>query len=501
MDRQTIIDLYKEFINGNRTKIQNTKKFCEGCQNNIENIPNDYSAFISIGDSPVAGIGYGTSELTKECQEKMKARWEKEYCPCLRELKNQVNEDNIKGLSDLVEKDRGHALNLFINRCIITLHNTELLAIANIGDLKLLFDLLVDIGIVNKTDYQKQDNIIMEWYNNNKILFTSLQSVLNNPIDIETLSCFGWYLKERLSQILSLKKTLENCYNIILTGAPGTGKTFMAKEIAKQMGAEFEFVQFHPSYDYTDFVEGLRPTNNSGKIVFKRKDGLFKSFCFKAVTSMQQNDPKKYVMIIDEINRGEISKIFGELFYSIDPDYRVKKSELPQSITKDNVKNYAIQTQYQNLIDVNNNKDCFRYGFFVPENLYIIGTMNDIDRSVESLDFAMRRRFTFVEFIASDHLGMFDKIKDEQTKELAKKKMKALNNAIVNPKVGKLSTAYQIGGSYFVNINRFNDSDNKWEDLWNYYLKGLIYEYYRGLPDADDVVDKLKKEYMNAKLP
>ena len=127
--------------------------------------------------------------------------------------------------------------------------------------------------------------------------------------------------------------------------------------------------------------------------------------------------------------------------------------------------------------------------------------MNDIDRSVESLDFAMRRRFTFVEFIASEHLGMFDNIKIEQIKELAKKKMDALNNAIVNPKVGKLSTAYQIGGSYFVNINRFNDSDNKWEDLWNYYLKGLIYEYYRGLPDADDVVDKLKKEYMNAKLP
>ena len=203
-------------------------------------------------------------------------------------------------------------------------------------------------------------------------------------------------------------------------------------------------------------------------------------------------------MIIDEINRGEISKIFGELFFSIDPDYRVKREQISGNAVSDTVKSFAIQTQYQNLIPKISD-DCFRYGFFVPNNVFIIGTMNDIDRSVESLDFAMRRRFAFVEFIANEHLGMLDNITDEPTKELAKKKMEALNKAIVDPQKGNLSTAYQIGGAYFVNVNKYKNSEDMWEDLWNYHIKGLLFEYYRGQPNVSGIVDMLKKEYENAK--
>lgn len=275
-----------------------------------------------------------------------------------------------------------------------------------------------------------------------------------------TLSCFGWYLRVKLLKIMSLEKILENCHNMILTGAPGTGKTYMAKEIARQMGAEIEFAQFHPSYDYTDFVEGLRPKQLNEKVFFEREDGIFKAFCKKAVESFLNNENKKFVMIIDEINRGEISKIFGELFFSIDPDYRVKREQISGNAVSDTVKSFAIQTQYQNLIPETSD-DCFRYGFFVPNNVFIIGTMNDIDRSVESLDFAMRRRFTFVEFIASEHLEMLDNITDESTKELAKRKMEALNKAIVDPQKGNLSTAYQIGGAYFVNVIGINEIDFK----------------------------------------
>ncbi|ULQ60422.1 AAA family ATPase [Brucepastera parasyntrophica] len=345
---------------------------------------------------------------------------------------------------------------------------------------------------------------------------------------------------------------LEANKNLIIHGAPGTGKTYLAKEIAREMGAgdtETAFVQFHPSYDYTDFVEGLRPTHpdSNGNIGFERQDGVFKAFCKRAAQNLADsekeaselitektfsalledfisyiadtieengsfpidgisnraaapitfieydyyiqtgiirfglltkngntisvlikdfekiyqtftsrtdweyndfkteisgvhhtykygfmkafrtyynenrnnvavpevsNEQKKYVFIIDEINRGEISKIFGELFFSIDPGYR-KKAKKPEE---------RVKTQYQNLVE---EQDIFSDGFFVPENVYIIGTMNDIDRSVESMDFAMRRRFAWAELKANDRLSMFRDIAEYSDAALAR--MQSLN--------------------------------------------------------------------------
>lgn len=203
-------------------------------------------------------------------------------------------------------------------------------------------------------------------------------------------------------------KDLINAKNIIFHGAPGTGKTYLAQKIAaeivsngecdqydgKKLTAEqraaqkeqISFVQFHPSYDYADFVEGIRPVKGPNGIEFELRPGTFKSFVERAIKAYNEyNGPKenapKYVFIIDEINRGEISKIFGELFFSIDPDYRGKG---------------GVITQYANLHTDSTEK------FYVPENVYIIGTMNDIDRSVDSFDLAMRRRFRFIELKAED---------------------------------------------------------------------------------------------------
>ncbi len=280
-----------------------------------------------------------------------------------------------------------------------------------------------------------------------------------------------------------LIELLKASHNLILHGAPGTGKTYLARKIAEEMKAETAFVQFHPSYDYTDFVEGLRPKNKEGsdEIGFERKDGIFKEFCQKALKNLQNSEKteeklqkKDFVFIIDEINRGEMSKIFGELFYAIDPGYRGKSGE--------------IKTQYQNLVPEG---DAFYKGFFVPENVYIIGTMNDIDRSVDSMDFAFRRRFAFKEIEANENIGMLDDLGEDIRKE-AIDRMNNLNAAI--EKIEGLSSAYHIGGAYFLKLK---ECANDFEKLWKLHLEGLLREYLRGQEDANEKLKELKAAYNN----
>lgn len=494
-----IKDLYAEYQNqtGHNEELTRFKQFCSNCQNDIDKIPDNCPAFISEGDNPVAGIGFGTSELTIDSRNRIKKDWA-QFASKLQKIKSVVDDANVKEFSELVKLYRGRTLNLFVNRCIITMHSSKVLSIANIDDLRILFELLKELNCQTPPPSfnENYNNANMKWYENNIAVFKWLLTELGSSVnDNEDLSHFGWYLKERLLKSVSLRKTLENCHNIILTGAPGTGKTYMAKKIASDMNAEYEFVQFHPSYDYTDFVEGLRPEQGTtNTIVFQREDGIFKDFCKNAIEELNKaasetRKPKPFVFIIDEINRGEISKIFGELFFAIDPGYRGKKGK--------------VKTQYQNLIDkdkrLTQNNYPFKDSFYVPENVYIIGTMNDIDRSVESMDFAMRRRFTFVDFVASENVGMLNKITNYDIKKLALKKMAAINNAIIDPKIGKLTLSYQIGGAYFIKINHYLNYEDKWELLWNYHLKGLIYEYYRGDPNADTIVNSIKQEYDNIK--
>lgn len=392
---------------------------------------------------------------------------------------------------------------------------------------------------------------------------------------------------------------LAEAHNLVLTGAPGTGKTYMVQAIAEEMGAVTKFVQFHPSYDYTDFVEGLRPIEKGdGQLGFERKDGVFKEFCreaiknlidskksiesltkeiswqekldrfvedsieegtklktvngsefeisemkghtivihneqnekttqvavnadeilelltndvplnivrdirnyfnrkfgtqpdsyafviAKAIRAMRQKIPvveankidrKPFVFIIDEINRGEVSKIFGELFYAIDPGYRGKKD-------------YLVQTQYQNLVP---ETDIFAKGFYVPENVYILATMNDIDRSVESMDFAMRRRFTWKEVTPTDTEAMLDTLSCANE---AKATMNRLNNVIAETE--GLGASYMIGPSYFLKLG---ENGGDFLKLWKMNIEPLLKEYLRGFRKADEIIDRFSKAFFNVK--
>lgn len=403
-------------------------------------------------------------------------------------------------------------------------------------------------------------------------------------------------------------KLLLESKNIIFRGAPGTGKSYLAKQIAAdiisngytnqyadltdEQRRQVEFVQFHPSYDYSDFVEGLRPKmNEDGSMGFELQDGIFKNFVdkarsnfedsqkskeireqevsaktimanffanieygdneyqtikgskfsitnvddkhiyisipgnetadklslnidevrkmlesgmefnkvsditnffgkqfatqsysydfalFKAIkeagsvgikASVAPEELKKYIFIIDEINRGEISKIFGELFFSIDPGYRGKSGE--------------VATQYSNM---HANPD---ERFYIPENVYIIGTMNDIDRSVDSFDFAMRRRFRFIEIKADDTQDMLESLENEELKNDAVNRMDKLNAEILN--VDDLNENYQIGASYFIKLKTLS-----FDDLWTDYLNPLLQDYVRGLYDEKAIMKRFARAY------
>ena len=289
-----------------------------------------------------------------------------------------------------------------------------------------------------------------------------------------------------------IDKLLKNSYQVILTGAPGTGKTFTAKQLAQKWISEtngslaenFCQVQFHPGYDYSDFIIGLKPELVKGKVTFKWKDGLFKAFADKAkkVRETDGENSKPYIFLIDEINRADLSRVFGEVFSLLEEDYRYPKNETGIILPDGSF-------------------------FILPDNLYIIATMNDIDRSVESMDFALRRRFSFLEVKAEDSVCIIEentKISDGNKAKLKNvmaelnKYIGSKNELLDNRYHLDLGDEYALGGAYFVHFAKYQALPDSWSKLWNNHIAVILNEYLRGHRDRHAVLTGLKNVFETA---
>ncbi|WP_440970063.1 McrB family protein [Peribacillus frigoritolerans] len=414
----------------------------------------------------------------------------------------------------------------------------------------------------NKITVNRVSDISSNWSNKVHIMKAvhkndvkdDIQEIINRTLaellPIYQFICNGKEINKMSALTEKLLKKVQANRQLIITGAPGTGKTYSAKKLGTELcdidendpNRDFliDFVQFHPSFDYTDFIDGLKPEKtDAGEMIFELKNGVFKEFCRKAgvierilYNAHIVNDDRnlfeiinsnleeychasseiekfwaqwvvknenylqghelslfedeitynelvellpQFTFIIDEINRGEISKIFGELMYCLEPGYRGLSG--------------VISTQYAGL----STKESFytrtvNDKFFIPSNLYLIGTMNDIDRSIDIFDFAMRRRFVWHEIkVTRNYLeeSLKDMLEGTSWGENTKlqdliARATALNEKFVDSSGPMLGHSYQLGPAYFKKISLYGNNEESYNALWENHIEPLIHEYMRG---------------------
>ena len=446
------------------------------------------------------------------------------------------NSENFTIFSD-TWSNQGKSNNPVLVNRVAAACTLEVSTTVDSGKFNQVFNWLIREGIIPV--YPTEEN--QSWFAKNIFLLKSIKSEFDNELregktDEFYLSQFVWVLYENLSNPFSLKK------QIIKYGAPGTGKTYQARLQTSLMfdswkeeftsnsrlthASQIELVQFHPSFSYEDFMEGLRPVLGSdGNSQLRLQNGVFKEFCrsagkweidvyglglaqkwesltikellpFREKLSGEHwrdvfeiSDTSKLVseavppffFIIDEVNRAELSRVFGELMYCL--EYRGTRG--------------CVKTQYANLNNEHTGmlKDAKGYLFFIPTNIYLIGTMNTIDRSVESFDFALRRRFRWEEVVPDMallkyHLNQFCKAWLPLVDNLER-----LNELIAKEPL--LGNDYQIGHAYLMDLKYATSltvSEVR-ERVWDDCIRPLLQEYLRGTGKETELISSFGKAF------
>jgi len=419
-------------------------------------------------------------------------------------LKKIIETDSLEEKFNLIESADRPINATHLLRKLVSMHNNgEFLFIYADEAIDTIYDFFVGED-KTKGNIEKNYEATLRL----KDIFKNIKSD-NDNIYIIKLSRFIW-------SIFGSTITLES-KNMILHGAPGTGKTYSVKNtvkniILKQGGSleeQLVFTQFHPSYGYEDFIDGIKPSGiENGQMHFELKNGNFKELCRIATQKLKEErkiktkdtDLSKFFFVADEINRAELSRVFGELLICLEEDYRIDFDINGNIINEENL----ILTQ-NSMLDIN---PVYKKGdtnyFGVPINLYFIGTMNDIDKSVDSFDMALRRRFYWKE-IRCNYSFIDSLFNNSEYTTICKK----LNRYITGykeekingkyEKSGKINTkeplrlgiSYELGHAYFKNLNSITNKEIN--NLWESKLEPLLKEYLRAEYSQDEVMEKLSE--------
>jgi hypothetical protein len=411
-------------------------------------------------------------------------------------VQEKLTENNKTKIFKEVEENNVITSKVMLRKIVAMYNNSDFLYAYSDDAINIIYEFFVNKDA--KTNIEKN-------YEVTKIIKQIFTQESNKNVDtyMIKLSKFIWSIFGSTIQL--------EAKNMILHGAPGTGKTYSIKNtvkniILKQGGSitkQLVFTQFHPSYSYEDFIDGIKPTGiENGQMNFELKNGQFKELCRIATIKLIEErkngksteELTKFFFVADEINRAELSRVFGELLICLEDDYRIDFDKKGNILKEENL----IITQNASL---DNNpvykKDDKNY-FGVPININFIGTMNDIDRSVDSFDMALRRRFFWKEIRCSyDFIDTLFNNKDYT--EICK----SLNRYITGYKednkltkidnIGKykslnLGTSFELGHAYFRISEVTNMNINK---LWDSKIKPLLKEYLRAEYSQDEIGKKL----------
>ena len=371
-------------------------------------------------------------------------------------------------------------------------------------------------------DYNNDNNVLNYTYQKSNFIATKFWGLIkgNNADLPENPTIYDlWCMTETLWNWNTKISFDDDNKNIILYGAPGTGKTYEVDKFLKVNGIAkdcFTKVQFHPNYTYEDFIDGLRPcgVTDSGQIKFDLVNGIFKDFCIKA----KNNKDKNFYFIVDEINRANLNSVLGETLSILETPYRDKLND------KDNINNTnLIETtnsklasnlinegvdlkdkQYK-VTEIGTDNKTYKVLFGIPDNIYFIGMMNDVDKSIDTFDLALRRRFRWInytcdyEVINQEIFYFLCEIGKDNAEEMASQYVTNCQNlnTYIEKELG-LGTSYQFGHSFFLKITKINTANTNLKNaqikLFDEYLKPTLKEYLRAFYTEECEIEKKLNE-------